>query len=174
MPRLPGIFPCNSIYSNLNHVLWRAKEFAIPDNIIATVPWISWFIWKARNDKAFNGKDITPLETIHLAKSEAESWKLAQIIEKPHEEEAIVEEAVPRPPPPPIPKCTIDASWHKEDNLFGGGMILTTEHWVTTFGSFASNRVLTPLHTEFQTLLWAMKSSIQLDHSAVTRQTAFS
>ncbi|CAG7888344.1 unnamed protein product [Brassica rapa] len=50
-------------------------------------------------------------------------------------------------------------------------MILTTEDGVTTFGSFASNCVLTPLHAEFQTLLWAMKSSIQLDHSAVTFET---
>ena len=40
-----------------------------------------------------------------------------------------------------------------------------------TYGSFASNRVLTPVHAEFQTLLWAMKSSIQLDHSSMTFET---
>ena len=40
-----------------------------------------------------------------------------------------------------------------------------------TYGSFASNRVLTPVHAEFQTLLWAMKSSIQLDHSTMNFRT---
>ena len=46
-----------------------------------------------------------------------------------------------------------------------------TEDGTTTYGSFASNQVLTPLHAEFQSLLWAMKSSIQLDHSSVTFET---
>ncbi|CAG7883753.1 unnamed protein product [Brassica rapa] len=50
-------------------------------------------------------------------------------------------------------------------------MVLTTEDGATTYGSFASNRVLTPLHAEFQTLLWAMKSSIQLDHSTMHFRT---
>ncbi|CDY39137.1 BnaA07g01330D [Brassica napus] len=50
-------------------------------------------------------------------------------------------------------------------------MVLTTEDGATTYGSFASNRVLTPLHAEFQTLLWAMKSSIQLDHSTMNFRT---
>ena len=78
----------------------------------------------------------------------------------------------PEPPPQnPGPKCLIDASWHKEDEFFGGGMVLTTEDGMTTYGSFASNRVLTPLHAEFQTLLWAMKSSIQLDHNSMTFKT---
>ncbi|CAN6817341.1 unnamed protein product [Brassica oleracea] len=35
--------------------------------------------------KAFNGKDISPLETIQIARAEAESWRTAQIIEQPQE-----------------------------------------------------------------------------------------
>ncbi|KAF2546648.1 hypothetical protein F2Q70_00023182 [Brassica cretica] len=50
-------------------------------------------------------------------------------------------------------------------------MVLTNEDGMTTYGLFASNRVLTPLHAEFQTLLWAMKSSIQLDHCTMTFKT---
>ncbi|KAG2278160.1 hypothetical protein Bca52824_060715 [Brassica carinata] len=138
IPHAPGSFPCNSIYSNLDYVLWRARERGIPDNLLAPVPWVIWYIWKARNDKAFNGKDTTPLETIQLAKSEAESWRIAQIIDKPDEED------------------DGDASWHKDDTRFSGGMVLTTEDGMTTYGSFASNQVLTLLHVEFQTLLWAM------------------
>ena len=50
-------------------------------------------------------------------------------------------------------------------------MVLINEDGMMTYGSFASNRVLTLLHAEFQTLLWAMKSSIQLDHSSITFKT---
>ncbi|CDY27260.1 BnaA09g35420D [Brassica napus] len=50
-------------------------------------------------------------------------------------------------------------------------MVLMTEDGATTYGSFASNRVLTPLHAEFQALLWAMKSSIQLDQASMTFET---
>ncbi|XP_048623656.1 uncharacterized protein LOC125592497 [Brassica napus] len=107
IPHSPGIFPCSSIYSNLNHVIWRTNIYAISDSISAKIPWLLWYIWKARNDKAFNGKDVSPLETVQLAQAEAES-------------------------------C---------------------------------NRVLTPLHAEFQTLLWAMKSSIQLDHCTMNFKT---
>ena len=28
----------------------------------------------------FNNRDITPMDTLQLAKSEAESWKLAQLV----------------------------------------------------------------------------------------------
>lgn len=73
----PGLFPSTSIFSNLNHVLWRATERGIPDSLLSMVPWVIWYLWKARNDKVFNGKDTTPLETIQLARSEAESWRLA-------------------------------------------------------------------------------------------------
>ncbi|XP_048611683.1 uncharacterized protein LOC125585978 [Brassica napus] len=135
-------------------------------------PWIIWYIWKARNDKAFNGKDTSPLETLQLAQSEAETWRLAQIVDKPHDDDDAAETSPPDAVPPPHgPVCSIDASWHKDDHLFGGGMVLKTEDGVTTYGSFSSNRVLNPLHAEFQTLMWAMKSSIQLDHIAMTFET---
>lgn len=151
IPHSPGLFPCNSIYSNLNHVLWNARTYGIPDTLLATVPWMIWYIWKARNDKIFNGKDTTPLETVQIAKAEAESWRIAQIIEEPYEDEDV--EARPNSQPPPTgPSFSIDASWHKDDALFGGGMVLMTEDGTTTYGSFASKHVLTPLHAEFQTL----------------------
>nr|VDD45253.1 unnamed protein product [Brassica oleracea] len=52
-------------------------------------------------------------------------------------------------------------------------MVLMTEDGMTTYGSFASNRVLTPLHAEFRALLWAMKSSFQLYHSSMTFETDY-
>lgn len=112
--------------------------------MLASVPWVIWYLWKARNDKAFNGKDTTPLETIQLAKSEAESWRLTQLLEKPIDEDDGGTRCV-TPPPRIDPVCSTDASWHKDDPYFGGGMVLVIEDGATTFGSFASNRVLTPL-----------------------------
>lgn len=50
-------------------------------------------------------------------------------------------------------------------------MVLTNEDGETTFGSFSSNRSLSPLHAELHTLLWAMKSSLQMDHQDMTFET---
>ena len=41
---------------------------------------------------------------------------------------------------------------------------MENEDGSTMFGSISSNRVLSPLHAEFATLLWAMKSSLSLGH----------
>lgn len=116
IPHSPGLFPSSLVHSNLYHVLWRTKEFAIPDTISAMVPWLLWYLWKARNDKAFNGKDISPLEIVQIARAEAESWYTAHIIEQVHEDD--MEEAPKNPEPHASgPSCTIDASGHKEDNF---------------------------------------------------------
>ena len=45
--------------------------------------------------------------------------------------------------------------------------MIENEDGTTTFGSFASNRALSPLHAEFGTLLWAMKSSLILGHESM-------
>ena len=71
VPHSPGLFPSNSDPSNLNHTLWRAKELGVPSSILDNVPWLLWYIWKARNDKLFNGKDTPPLDTVQTAISEA-------------------------------------------------------------------------------------------------------
>ena len=119
IPHSPGIFPCSSIYNNLNHVIWRTNIYAIPDSISAKVPWLLWYIWKARNDKAFNGKDVSPLETVQLAQAEAESWYTAQTVEQSQEEAP--EDPPPHPPTSaphdPDPNCALDASWHKDDGF---------------------------------------------------------
>ncbi|WZY72884.1 hypothetical protein YC2023_005124 [Brassica napus] len=172
MPHSLGLFLCTSILSNLDHVLWRAKDYGLQDTTINNVPWIIWYIWKVRNDKPFNGKDTSPLETIQIAKSEAESWSVAQTIEDSHDDDD--DGAAPFTTTTTThagPVCSIDASWHKDDNFFGGGMVLATEDGMTTSSSFISNQVLTSLHAEFQALLWTMKSSIQLDHSSMTFET---
>ncbi|XP_013594374.1 PREDICTED: uncharacterized protein LOC106302404 [Brassica oleracea var. oleracea] len=61
------------------------------------------------------------------------------------------------------PFCRFDASWKDDDAGYGGGFVME-EDKNTIFGSFATNRVLSPLHAEFNTLLWTMKSSLLLGH----------
>lgn len=68
-------------------------------------------------------------------------------------------------------RCSINASWHRDDVYFGGELVPTTEDGMTTYGSLVSNRVSTPLHAQFQILLWIMKSSIQVDHISVAFKT---
>lgn len=74
-------------------------------------------------------------------------------MEAPHKDDDSVAPPTTRTRQTAGPVYSLDASWHKEDNLFGRGMVLTTEDGMMTFGSFASNRVLTLLHVDFQTLL---------------------
>ena len=66
------------------------------------------------------------------------------------------------------PFCRFDASWKDDDARYGGGFVMEKEDGIPMFGSFASNRVLSPLHAEFNTLLWAMKSSLLLGHDSMT------
>ncbi|RID49250.1 hypothetical protein BRARA_H00062, partial [Brassica rapa] len=80
IPSSLGLFPCNSLYSNIDFLLFRAKETGVRSEALAAFPWIAWYIWKARNKKIFKDKDITPMDSMQLAVKEAASWTLAQRI----------------------------------------------------------------------------------------------
>ncbi|XP_013588878.1 PREDICTED: uncharacterized protein LOC106297141 [Brassica oleracea var. oleracea] len=139
----------------------------IPQHISTHTPSIIWFLWKARNAKVFDNKEISPMEVIQSATSEAENWRLAQINSEVTEENANtpLPELLYRLPQRPF--CRFDALWKGDDTRYGGGLVIENEDGTTTFGSFASNRSLSPLHAEFGTLLWAMKSSLILGHESM-------
>ncbi|CAA7054680.1 unnamed protein product [Microthlaspi erraticum] len=146
---LKGIFPCNALFNNLDHLLWRAHEGGDSEKALASFPWIVWFIWKARNEKVFEGKDIMPLDTLQQAMAETEAWTVAQIVA-----EALDETQKNNPPILPnqnviYPRCQVDASWVYETNLFGGGLVMELEADSRVTGSFANPQVLSPLHAEF-------------------------
>ena len=84
-PSTPGYFPSTSIYQNMNFLFWKRKEVAPLRPQFDTFPWICWYIWKARNDKLFNGKDVSPLATLQHASLEAECWKKANAKEETNE-----------------------------------------------------------------------------------------
>lgn len=170
VPFIPGSFPSPSAYSNLDHILWKAKGQNVPDEILFRAPWILWYLWKARNEKVFNGKDTSPLDTLQLAISEAETWKLAQIA---HNTQVVDEPVRPLPSqgdPAALRRntCRVDASWHKTDLYFGGGLHLKDEAGRESFGSFASNQTVSPIQAECRSLLWAMNSVLLLGHHAMS------
>ncbi|KAF3527763.1 hypothetical protein DY000_02039796 [Brassica cretica] len=57
------------------------------ENDFSMFPWLIWYVWKARNEKCFNAKDISPLDTLQLAQQEAETWKVAQLGDEITEED---------------------------------------------------------------------------------------
>ncbi|XP_048620107.1 uncharacterized protein LOC125590553 [Brassica napus] len=167
LPLHPGEFPCSSIYINFDCILNRIHIRNGTEESLARTPWVIWFLWKACNAKVFDNKDISSMEVIQSATSEAESWRLAQITPEVTEENGNIPtpELLYRPPQRPF--CRFDASWKGDDARYGDRLVIENEDETTTFGSLASNRTLSPLHAEFGTLLWAMKSSLTLGHESM-------
>ncbi|KAF3498904.1 hypothetical protein DY000_02055703 [Brassica cretica] len=108
-----------------------------------------WYLLKARNEKVFNNKDVSPLDTLQLASSEAEMCKLAQVSENSQGEDVPNAQA-----PPVVEESTgqifkVDASWNKTSQFFGRGFHLKDEAGRGTFGSFGSNQTVSPIQAEF-------------------------
>ncbi|XP_024010207.1 uncharacterized protein LOC112085246 [Eutrema salsugineum] len=121
-------------------------------------PWILWFIWKAKNDKSFNGKEFFPEDTWLHAKVEAESWSIAN---QPEEDDvADIRKMVPPPPRISFPEdrqiliYRIDASWINHGPVSGLGWSLEDGRENEIFGLHGYRRSLSALHAEivlFQT-----------------------
>nr|ABD65056.1 hypothetical protein 27.t00122 [Brassica oleracea] len=164
LPIEPRELPRPSIFDNFDYLLHRIHKRNGTEECLARIPWILWFLWKARNEKVFNNKDISPLEVFQSAASEAASWRVAQIIPEAPEVNDNLSVLEPQYRPPQRHFFRVDASWKEDDARYGGGFVMENEDGSTLFGSFPSNRVLPPLHAEFGTLLWAMKSLLTLGH----------
>nr|VDD34166.1 unnamed protein product [Brassica oleracea] len=57
IPISPGCFPCTSLYANIDYLLLRIKDQGIHADVMGSIPWLLWYIWKARNEKIFANKD---------------------------------------------------------------------------------------------------------------------
>ena len=53
----------DSLYTNMDFLLLRAMANGVSSDVLGAFPWIAWYIWKARNEKFFKNKDITPMDT---------------------------------------------------------------------------------------------------------------
>ena len=164
----PGVFPSQSLYENFDYLLLRAKKRGAPENKMKRFPWTLWFIWKARNEKVFNGKVILPPETVQHATQEEEEWRVAQhISEHTQPQEATIQEHSDDENNSQFPRCQVDA-WVKNSDFVGGGCVFDIEPGFTTYGSFGIEQVLSPLHVEFNILLCAMKTALQLRFSTMS------
>ena len=162
IPTHPGLFPCNALFTNFDHLLWRAENLGVSKETLNVFPWLLWYIWKGRNEKLFNGVEISPLDTLQLALSEAKSWQVAQII--PSVEEGAVPEAqesTGSAEPSQIRtgiRCQVDASWVHEGSRSGVGFALWEGANRNLIGLKNCRQSASPLHAEADGLMWAMKT----------------
>lgn len=157
-PSLPGYFPSTSVYQNMNLLFRRKRNVAYMEPLIETFPWILWYIWKARNEKVFNGKEISPGDTLQLASIEAECWRKANLPEDGEEDE--LQPAPSRvstlPVNPQCPTCQIDASWVDNGTVSGLGWFYKDQMGVERFGLQGCRKSLSALHAEMEGLIWAL------------------
>ncbi|XP_013617255.1 PREDICTED: uncharacterized protein LOC106323722 [Brassica oleracea var. oleracea] len=154
IPSSPGLFPSNSLYSNIDFLLFRAKETGV------------------RSEKIFKDKDITPLDSLHLAVKEAESWTLAHRISEDTEGERDEQRRARHSTsiqelPAARWRCQTDASWINERDRDGMGFVLLEDDIPILFGTHGLSVAVSPLHAEAEGLLWAMQEVMRHGTRAV-------
>ncbi|XP_019093315.1 PREDICTED: uncharacterized protein LOC109129508 [Camelina sativa] len=162
--------PCSSLYSNLDFLFWGATDQGIEFSLVEVFPWLLWYIWKSRNDKVFNNKDILPPDMRDTAYSEAVNWKLAHEMGRAEIEEDETEEPVARATQGDARVCRFDASWKDTDGTTGLGFELKGAPQ-TVYGIKGPSRQLTPLQAELDGLLWAMETVLLRGYDKVRFET---
>ncbi|CAA7038817.1 unnamed protein product [Microthlaspi erraticum] len=172
IPTIPGIFACNSLFSNLDYLMWRAKESGVQEEALRKYPWMIWFLCKARNEKVFDNTNIAAFDTLQHATAESTAWKNAQTSSITRDEnntsspEAPNDETVVC-----LPRCQVDASWGTDSDYSGGGFVMDKEDGTRVYGATASNHALSPLHAEFSAMIWAMKFVLNLGITSMRFET---
>ncbi|KAL9300295.1 putative ribonuclease H domain-containing protein [Arabidopsis thaliana] len=164
----PGnIFPRNSLFYNFDFLFWRDREFGIGEKVLELFPWIIWYIWKSKNRFVFENFREPPPETLVLALQETAVWKQATLKED-DSTRPIVFVGSSQTPSTLLPECQLDASWHVDDTLSGHGWVLVRQDLVIHLGLKSTRRNLSPLHAEFNSLLWAMECMISIGDTSGT------
>ena len=175
IPTPPGIFPCSSLYANLDYLIFKAKSQGVNSELMNSFPWIMWYIWKVRNEKVFNNKDITPHESLQIATKEAESWRAAQCIaeilavegdDHPRETQHLQQH-----PNPGRWRRKVDSSWIGVQDATCLGFVLIEEDSPRLFGSRGNSKAATPLHAEAEGLISAMQEMMRRGRRQIHFQT---
>jgi len=164
IPSNPAIFPTESLYANMNHLFWRV----IPKMDDHHFAWILWYIWKARNSMVFSNMDIDPRDTLGKAETESFMWADAQVTPESHD--AHQRDMAPIPVRPGR-WCFSDGSWKANDNFSGQGGYNTLPGFDGLMGARNTRASLSPLHVEFESLIWAMECMRNLRQVRVTFAT---
>lgn len=108
--------------------------------------WLLQYIWKSRNEKCFNAKDVSALGTLQLACEEAEAWKLAQLGEELEEPDiGRTERRREENPRDGVGqwRCQIDAFWFDVGEWMGLRFILLKDNAIKLVGqNFVLNQDL--------------------------------
>ena len=161
IPTPPGLFPCTSLYANFEYLLQQVAT-AERENGFSMFPWLIWYVWKARNEKCFNAKDISPLDTLQLAQQEAETLKVAQLGDEVTEEgEPSIQRHQSLPPSHTRTDrrytCQVDGSWAASDEWMGMGFVILEAEEEILQGQICTHRAQSPIHAEAEDIIWAMK-----------------
>ena len=76
IPTYPAIFSTTSLFTNMDHLLWRV----VPQMEDQQFAWILWYIWKGRNNKVFSNLDMDHRDTLKRAATESTLWAEVQIL----------------------------------------------------------------------------------------------
>lgn len=171
IPTAPGVFPCQSLFTNIDYLLTQAKARGVSPALLADFPWSIWYTWKGRNEKLFNNKDVSPLHTIQSATKEAKSWRLAQCLSDTTEFEVQQQPMISNNPSQALAlkkwRCQVDASWIAVSDSIGMGFVLLEEDRPILYGARGNLRAETPLHAEAEGLLWATQEMIKTGNREV-------
>lgn len=63
----PRIFLLQNLFTNMDFLLSRTHSGGIMEEETRVFLWLIWYIWKVRNEKLFNGRDFSPMDTTDLA-----------------------------------------------------------------------------------------------------------
>ena len=103
-------------------MFWKRKKVALLRPHFNTFPWVYWYIWKAMNDKFFNGKDVSLIDTLQHASFEAKSWRKANKKKEANEDHDDLHTREVETASlwiSQIPTCQIDASCINNDSING-------------------------------------------------------
>ena len=123
-------------------------------------PWLLWYLSKARNDKCFNNKDISPLDTLQVAGHEASAWKMEEVVDTvltteestcrllQYKEQVAVTSRW---------RCQADDSWMESSNGTGLGFVMYEFDREVLVGQRKGLQTTSPLYVEAESLYWVMK-----------------
>ncbi|KAL1207156.1 hypothetical protein V5N11_032759 [Cardamine amara subsp. amara] len=171
----PSLFPSEALFTHLDTLFWRLNEEALMQDQVRSFPWILWLIWKARNEKVFNGIRKSLDETLNMAVTDCRAWGEANNKEAntvpPSTEPENGQDLVPSNRSSSL-ICKTDAAWKESDHYCGLGWCIFNELEEPVFvGIQGTRRSLSATHTELQGLVWAMQCLEDMNHLCYTFQT---
>ncbi|CAA7049019.1 unnamed protein product [Microthlaspi erraticum] len=160
---LPELGFAESVYSNINYLVEQRKNDLVPKEISRRFSWVIWFLWKNRNDLAFQSHQFNAMDTMEKIIEEGDLWFLAQKVDKTCEVLArpasLSQVKHWRPPPEPWLKCNVGCYWDKGSRRSGMSWMVRDRCGVVLLHSRRSfANVGSKLECNFLGMLWALES----------------